>query len=133
MPRLARYSVNIILALLVTCSLTACTERPAAAVVTPDVTSPDDPPLANKAGSIKFAVIGDSGQWSDAMKQLAAQLVAQRARVKFDFVIMLGDNNYGDGSPDSFKHRFEDPYKPLLDAGVKFHAALGNHDEDIGE
>jgi hypothetical protein len=41
---------------------------------------------------------------------------------------MLGDNNYGDGSPDSYRRRFEEPYKPLLDAGVTFQAALGNHD-----
>lgn len=26
------------------------------------------------------------------------------------------------------KRNFEDPYKPLLDAGVKFYASLGNHD-----
>ena len=41
---------------------------------------------------------------------------------------MLGDNNYGDGSPESYRERFEEPYKPLLDAGVKFYAARGNHD-----
>ena len=46
---------------------------------------------------------------------------------------MLGDNNYGDGSAESFRARFEEPYKMLIDAGVTFHAALGNHDEDIGE
>ena len=28
----------------------------------------------------------------------------------------------------SFEKKFENPYKPLLDAGVKFYAALGNHD-----
>ena len=26
------------------------------------------------------------------------------------------------------KIKFELPYKPLLDAGVKFYASLGNHD-----
>ena len=46
----------------------------------------------------------------------------------FDLVLMLGDNNYGDGSPESYRVRFEEPYKPLLDAGVKFYAARGNHD-----
>src|SRR5205085_3258796 len=104
-----------------------------AAVAGPDIISPDTPPLANKPGSIKFAVIGDSGQWSDTMRQLARQLTAQRARFPFGFVLMLGDNNYGDGSADSFRLRFEEPYKALIDAGVKFHAALGNHDQDIGE
>ncbi len=41
---------------------------------------------------------------------------------------MLGDNNYGDGSPESYRVRFEEPFKPLLDAGVMFYAARGNHD-----
>lgn len=41
---------------------------------------------------------------------------------------MLGDNNYGDGSPESYRQRFEEPFKPLLDAGVKFYASRGNHD-----
>ena len=41
---------------------------------------------------------------------------------------MLGDNNYGDGSPESYRERFELPYKALLDAGVRFYAARGNHD-----
>jgi predicted phosphodiesterase len=44
-------------------------------------------------------------------------------------VIMLGDNIYGGKEPDDFKRKFEDPYKALLDGGVKFYAALGNHDQ----
>jgi len=111
----------------------ACTAEPAAAVATPEIVAPDNPPLVNKAGSIKFAVIGDSGRWSDAMTTLAQQLAAQRAKFPFEFVIMLGDNNYGDGSPESFDLRFAKPYAPLISAGVKFYATLGNHDEEIGE
>ena len=87
-----------------------------------------EPPLALKPLSLKFAVIGDSGQWSTAQRETAAQLAAQRKNVRFDLVLMLGDNNYGDGSPESYRERFEEPYKPLLDAGVKFYAARGNHD-----
>ncbi len=75
-------------------------------------------------------MIGDSGRWSDAQRETAAQLSAQRKKVPFDFVLMLGDNNYGDGSPESYRVRFEDPYRLLLDAGVTFYAALGNHDPD---
>jgi hypothetical protein len=88
----------------------------------------DGPPIALKPFSLKFAVIGDSGQWSTLQRQTAAQLSAQRARFPFDFVLMLGDNNYGDGSPDSYRVRFEEPYAALLEAGVKFYAARGNHD-----
>jgi hypothetical protein len=99
----------------------------------PEIVSPDNPPLPGKAGAVKFAVIGDSGRWSQEQVEVARQVATERARFPFDFVIMLGDNNYGDGSPDSFKVRFEDPYQPLLDARVPFYAALGNHDEEIGE
>jgi hypothetical protein len=92
------------------------------------ITGDAEPPLALKAASLKFAVIGDSGQWSTAQRETAAQLAAQRKDFPFDDVLMLGDNNYGDGSPDSYRNRFEDPYKVLLDAGVRFYAARGNHD-----
>jgi hypothetical protein len=46
----------------------------------------------------------------------------------FDFVIMLGDNIYGGNSAKDFRNKFELPYKAMLDAGVQFYAALGNHD-----
>ena len=41
---------------------------------------------------------------------------------------MLGDNMYGGERPKDYQKKFEMPYKPLLDAGIKFYAALGNHD-----
>jgi predicted phosphodiesterase len=56
-----------------------------------------------------------------------------RQKVGFDFVIMLGDNIYGGHSPDDFKKKFEIPYRTLLDAGVKFYASLGNHDDPNDE
>jgi Calcineurin-like phosphoesterase len=40
----------------------------------------------------------------------------------------VGDNIYGNDSVGDYQRKFELPYKPLLDAGVKFYAALGNHD-----
>ena len=42
---------------------------------------------------------------------------------------MLGDNMYGSERAIDFVNKFEKPYKPLLDAGVKFYASLGNHDD----
>jgi len=42
---------------------------------------------------------------------------------------MLGDNLYGRERPSDYEEKFERPYKPLLDAGVSFHASLGNHDD----
>ena len=42
---------------------------------------------------------------------------------------MMGDNIYGRDDPRDYRQKFEEPYRALLDAGVKFYAALGNHDD----
>ncbi|HUE21298.1 MAG TPA: metallophosphoesterase [Bryobacteraceae bacterium] len=85
--------------------------------------------LPLKANSVRFAVIGDSGTGEPAQYETAAEMAAVHDRFPFEFAIMLGDNIYGGKSPADFKRKFEDPYKPLLDAGVKFFASLGNHDQ----
>jgi predicted phosphodiesterase len=85
------------------------------------------------ANSVRFAVIGDSGTGDREQYEVARQMEQYREAVKFDFVIMLGDNIYGSHSPNDFVKKFEQPYKPLLDAGVKFYASLGNHDDPNGE
>jgi predicted phosphodiesterase len=77
---------------------------------------------------ISFAVIGDTGTGDDAQLSVARQMVQQREKKSFEFAIMLGDNIYEKGEEKDIKPRFEDPYKDLLGAGVKFYAALGNHD-----
>jgi len=79
---------------------------------------------------LSFAVIGDTGDGSKAQATIAQHMLAYRQKVPFDFVLMLGDNIYGGGKPKYFKPYFEVPYKDLLAAGVKFYAALGNHDAD---
>lgn len=85
--------------------------------------------LPLKANSVRFGVIGDSGTGGKAQYETAAGMARTHSRFPFDFVIMLGDNIYGGKSPADFKQKFQDPYTPLLDAGVKFYASLGNHDE----
>jgi predicted phosphodiesterase len=84
--------------------------------------------LPNAADSLKFAIIGDSGTGSSSQYAVAEKLAASRAKSAYEFVIMLGDNLYSGSDAKDFEKKFERPYKPLLDAGVKFHAALGNHD-----
>jgi hypothetical protein len=84
--------------------------------------------LPVKDGSVRFAIIGDTGTGAEAQYEVARQMAAYRARFPFDFVIMLGDNIYGNDSAGDFQRKFELPYKALLDAGVKFYASLGNHD-----
>ena len=85
--------------------------------------------LPNDKDSVKFLVIGDSGTGDRAQYDVAAQIARAYTRFKFDFAIMLGDNLYGSESASAYESKFARPYKTLLDAGVKFYAALGNHDE----
>jgi predicted phosphodiesterase len=85
--------------------------------------------LRNEKDSVKFAVIGDTGTGRSPQYDIAKLLAAARERFPFEFVLMLGDNIYGSESPADFVRKFERPYKPLLDAGIKFYATLGNHDE----
>lgn len=84
--------------------------------------------LPLKPNSLRFAVIGDSGSGDTAEAQIAQQMASIRAQAKFDFVLTVGDNLYGGSSPSDYELRFSKPFKPLLDQGVKFYAALGNHD-----
>ena len=85
--------------------------------------------LPNKADTVKFAAFGDMGTGDKPQYDIGALMNQARESFKFDFVIMLGDNLYGSQKPNDFVTKFETPYKPLLDAGVKFYAALGNHDQ----
>jgi predicted MPP superfamily phosphohydrolase len=85
--------------------------------------------LPNRADSLKFLVLGDFGDGGRAQMQLAAEMAKLRGRFPFELVITVGDNIYGSERPQEMKRKFEDPYKPLLDAGVKFYASLGNHDD----
>jgi len=84
--------------------------------------------LPNEKGSLKFAVLGDFGTGRPPEYQLAAQMAKLYEEFKLELVVLVGDNLYGAERPQDFRSKFEDPYKPLLEAGVKFYACLGNHD-----
>lgn len=84
--------------------------------------------LPNRPGSLKFAAIGDNGTGDPAEYEIGALMLDRHRTFSFDMVIMLGDNMYGSQQPADFVLKFEKPYAPLLDAGVRFYAALGNHD-----
>src|SRR5687767_11506504 len=85
--------------------------------------------LPNKADSVKFAVIGDSGQPGKGQDAIARQMASWRTKFPFEFILMTGDNLYGAEKPRDYEKKFSIPYKPLIDSGVKFYASLGNHDD----
>jgi hypothetical protein len=100
----------------------------------PIITTPTAPPdkvlaLPKRTGSIRFAAIGDAGRGHRPQYEVAATMAAFRKVFEFTFVIMLGDNVYDGGTPADYRQKFELPYKVFLDEGVKFYAAIGNHDD----
>lgn len=127
--------------LILTCAI-ACERDPNPSTPQPSRTEARDvqaialPPapgmlvLPNAVASIKLAVIGDSGRGNEPQYDIAAQMAAYREQFRFTFVIMNGDNIYeGPATAADYRDKFEKPYQVLLDEGVKFYAALGNHDD----
>src|SRR4030095_12640565 len=114
------------------CVWTAAPARPVAVETPPAAAALAPPapavPLPNQSGSLKCAVLGDFGTGKPPEYELAAQMAQVFTGFKLELVVLVGDNLYGAERPQDFKLKFEEPYKPLLDAGVKFYAALGNHD-----
>jgi hypothetical protein len=85
--------------------------------------------LPVKDGSVRFAIIGDTGTGSKQQQQVADVMMQYQAVFPFEFVLMMGDNLYGSETPADYKSKFQTIYQKLLDNKVKFYATLGNHDQ----
>jgi predicted phosphodiesterase len=84
--------------------------------------------LPNKDAGVRFLVMGDTGRGDAGQYETARMMATVHGMFPFTFVVMVGDNMYGADTPGDYVKKFETPYKPLIDKGVKFYAALGNHD-----
>lgn len=98
----------------------------------PRLLAEDELSLPRREGSVRFAVIGNSGTGTKEQYRLAELLSGYQEKLRFEFTLMLGGNIKGPVTPAALRERFEDPYEDLLDAAVKFYAVLGNED-DPGE
>ncbi len=98
------------------------------AVVTPLVERPpsSQPPL-------RLAVVGDVGTGEAPARDVAESVAAAGRSDPFDALILLGDNVYPDGDPSRLDATVFDPYGPVLDAGARLIAVLGNHDVEYGD
>ena len=91
--------------------------------------APEDASQATGAeADLAFAVIGDFGARTLDQLSVAARMCQWHEDHPFELVVTTGDNIYPDGSPELFEESFFLPYKCLFDAGVEWHASLGNHD-----
>lgn len=84
-------------------------------------------PLQEK--SVRFLTIGDTGRGNKQQHELAKVMFNYRTVYPYEFILLMGDNIYYQETAEDMKTKFENVYRPLLDAGVKFYATLGNHDE----
>ena len=124
------HSRNFLLALLI--SATFFIPASAQRLINTDVkNSPVKLTLPVKDGSVRFAVIGDTGSGSSTQRQVGTMMAQYHAVFPFEFVLMMGDNMYGGEAPKDFEKKFSEPYKALLDNKVKFYASLGNHDQAL--
>ena len=127
--RLLIQSTAVAVALTVAVWLPAFTDAaPPQSIQTPAGPAAVQLSMPNKDGSLKFGVLGDFGTGEPQQYEMAAQIARVHQQFKFNLMLLVGDNLYGSERPQDYQQKFEIPYKPLLDAGVQFRAALGNHD-----
>ncbi|PWT87670.1 MAG: hypothetical protein C5B54_11965 [Acidobacteria bacterium] len=82
-----------------------------------------------------FVAMGDNGCACKGQQAVATKMIEWRKDHPYDTVIMMGDNVYPmgmkrGGNKDLFEAAFDQYYKPLTMAGVKFYATVGNHDTE---
>jgi 3',5'-cyclic AMP phosphodiesterase CpdA len=80
---------------------------------------------------LSFAVIGDNGSGGRQAIEVAEAMARSYQRQPFGLVSMLGDICYYGPIAQRFDDVFVRPMRPLIDAGVRFELAVGNHDGDI--
>jgi 3',5'-cyclic AMP phosphodiesterase CpdA len=80
---------------------------------------------------LRFAAIGDNGSGGRQAMAVAEQMAKTYERAPFGLVALLGDISYYGSFEDRYEDVFRLPMAPLIDAGVGFELAIGNHDEDL--
>lgn len=77
---------------------------------------------------LRFVSVADTGTGTRSQYAVARAMAKYHKHNPYDLVVLAGDNIYNNGEIEKIGAVFERPYAALLNAGVKFQAALGNHD-----
>lgn len=80
---------------------------------------------------VSLAAVGDNGSGGRQAMAVAAQMARTYQQSPFGVVALLGDICYYGNFEDRFDDVFARPMRPLLDAGVGFELAIGNHDAEL--
>jgi hypothetical protein len=81
---------------------------------------------------LTFAAIGDNGSGGRQAMAVASRMADTYGVEPFGLVALLGDICYYGNLEDRFDEVFARPMAPLVDAGVGFELAIGNHDDALG-
>jgi 3',5'-cyclic AMP phosphodiesterase CpdA len=95
--------------------------------------NPPDVALEPEAWSVTddaatFAVLGDNGTGGRNAMDIARQMARTYQDTPYGLVVLLGDISYYGSIADRYEEVFLEPLGPLLDAGVVFELAVGNHE-----
>lgn len=82
--------------------------------------------LAGPALGVRFAVKGDWGSGTISQAALTTRMCQEYQKARFAFVLTTGDNFYPSGTAS--QATFDTPEKCLIDRGIRYRAAWGNHD-----
>ncbi|NMG08034.1 metallophosphoesterase [Brasilonema sp. UFV-L1] len=85
-------------------------------------------PTAKNNLLLRFVSVADTGTGDQGQYAVAKAMTNYHSKNLYDLVVLAGDNIYNNGEMEKINAVFERPYAPLLKQGVKFQAALGNHD-----
>jgi hypothetical protein len=83
------------------------------------------------ADRLTFAAVGDTGSGGRQAVAVANRMALQYGRAPYGLVTHLGDLCYYGRIEQRFDDVFVRPYRPLIDAGVRFEVAIGNHDGHV--
>lgn len=91
-----------------------------------EAVTPPNPATNNSL--LRFVSVADTGTGDRGQYAVAKAMTNYHSKNPYDLVVLAGDNIYTNGEMEKIGAVFERPYAPLLEKGVKFQAALGNHD-----
>ena len=91
------------------------------------------PPPISGDMLFQFIAVGDVGTGRKGQNAVAEAMYKHWEKSPFSLSLLLGDNIYSGGKIERIGEVFEQPYSALLENGVNFRAAIGNHDLESNE
>jgi 3',5'-cyclic AMP phosphodiesterase CpdA len=80
------------------------------------------------ADEVTFAVLGDNGSGGRNAMDVARAMAEAYEDTPYGLVLLAGDISYYGSIDDRWEDVFVAPYGPLINAGVRFELAIGNHE-----